>query len=100
MLPDSLVRSTVVEVGFVFFDRPIEVALADDEAEVKALAADAAQESFANRVGLGCLERRPIVCQAPKIDTRGRKSGEWPQGNKGTSAELCEVPNNQRSIGT
>ena len=53
MLPDSLVRSTVVEVGLAFFDGPIEVALADDQAEVKPLAANAAQESFANRVGLG-----------------------------------------------
>jgi len=57
MLLDSLVRSTVVEVGLVFFDGPIEVALAEDEAEVQALSADTAQESFASRVGLGCLER-------------------------------------------
>ena len=57
MLPDSLVRSTLIKVGLVFFDGAIEVALAEDEAEIKALSADAAQESFANRVGLGCLER-------------------------------------------
>jgi hypothetical protein len=34
-----LVRSAVVEVGLVFLDRPIEVALAEDEAEIKALSA-------------------------------------------------------------
>jgi hypothetical protein len=53
MLPDSLVRSTVVEVGLEILDGRMEVALAADEAKVKAPSADTAQEPFANRVGFG-----------------------------------------------
>jgi hypothetical protein len=36
-------------------------------------------------------ERHPIVCQAPKIDTRGRSSGNRPQRSKGGDRDAAKV---------
>jgi len=40
----------------------------------------------------GRPERRPIVCQVPKTDTRGRSSGNRPQESKGASERLPRSP--------
>ena len=51
-MADSLVRSRLVEVGDVRCQDAPEVPLAEDQQVVDALAPDAAEEAFADRVGV------------------------------------------------
>ena len=57
-LLDALMRSGMVEVLVALLHRPVEMSFAQDQDEVKALSPKAAEESLANSVGLGCVERR------------------------------------------
>ena len=57
-LPETLVRPHAVEVGDVLAERAAQVALAEDEQVVKALAADAAEEALADGVRSRGADRR------------------------------------------
>ena len=54
-LLDALVRPGVIEVGLILLHCLLEMALAQDNEEVKAFAPHTAQESLANGIDLGCL---------------------------------------------
>jgi hypothetical protein len=58
-LLDALVWSCVIEVGDVFLDDAVKMALAEDEEVVKALSAETPQESLTDSVGLWRPDRRP-----------------------------------------
>jgi hypothetical protein len=57
-LPNSLVRSGVVEVPPVFLHHPVQMSLAQAQDVVHAFPPHAAQEPFTNRIRL----RRPVGC--------------------------------------
>ena len=49
-------RASFIEVALVLTEGPVEVTLIEDEEEVEAFAPQAAQESLADGIGLGCLD--------------------------------------------
>src|SRR5260221_6452119 len=51
-------RSSVVEIGNVFYDLVKQVPFAQDEQEIQALAAQTAHEPLANCISAGRLDRR------------------------------------------
>jgi hypothetical protein len=58
-LLDALVRAGVIEVGDVFLDDAMKMALAEDEEVVEAFSAETPQESLADGVGLWRPDWRP-----------------------------------------